>query len=198
MSEYGPRPEYKEPTKPAEPKRPTSEFNASGMPLWETKREPKSPTPTPAPWEKRATPPPFPKTERPSETPEQAQARLEKGKQALDRAKKTFMELNHQAEILRAKIESLKNRKLLALPQQVKRLKAEVHNLVETEYHQFVNSVKLSSRYLHTEDRGGFTKLIEEIETKYRSLKIVMHAQLEEIEKGSAINRVARWFKRDS
>lgn len=194
MSEYGPRPEGIN----EEPKGPTNEFKARGKPSWETKQEPKSPTSTPAPWTKRATPPPFPRPEVAPETPEQAQARLEDGKRALEGAKTVFADLNHQANILITKIKSLKNRKVLALPQQVKRLKAEVENLVEYRYHNLASLVKKNSEILHTEDRGEFTQLINDIKTKYRSLRILMHAQLEEIEKGSAINRVARWFKRDS
>ncbi len=197
MSEYGPRPEGIN----EEPKGPTNEFKARGKPSWETKQEPKSPTSTPPPSKrdkKPHTPPPFPRPEVAPETPEQAEKRLERGRKALEGAKTAFEELNHQAEILMEKLKSLKKHKVLALPWQVKGLKAEVHNLVETEYHQLVDSVKLSSQILHREDRGEFTQLIEKIQTKYRGLRIVMHAQLEEIETGSAINQLTRWFKRQS
>jgi hypothetical protein len=198
MSEYGPRPEGIN----EEPKGPTNEFKARGKPSWETKQEPKSPTSTPPPWTKRATPPPFPGPQMAPETPEQAQARLERGRKALEGAKTAFAELNHQAETLMAEIKSLKNRKVLALPQQVKRLKAKVEDLVgtkpETKYHNLAYLVKANSEILHTEDRGEFTQLIKDIQTKYRSLRKEMNTDLEEIETGSAINRVARWFKRDS
>jgi molecular chaperone GrpE (heat shock protein) len=207
MREYGPRPEDigpkdKEPTKP---KGPTNEFKARGKPSWETKQEPKSPTSTPPPWKrdkKPHTPPPFPRPEVARETPEQAQARLERGRKALEGAKTAFAELNHQAETLMAEIESLKKRKVLALPWQVKGLKAKVEDLVgtkpETKYHNLAYLVKENSEILHTEDRGEFTQLIEEIQTKYRSLRKKMNTDLEEIEKGSAINQVARWLRKDS